>query len=234
MPKSSSLGSPSGVTRMLAGFEVAVDDEVLVRVAHRRAHLAKERQPLVDPQPFGFAKPVQSLALDVLHDQVSLAVRGDAAAVKSRDVRMVERGEHLALVPEVPAAHFLGPALADELEGDLPTMHGVLGQVHLAHAANPEKRNNAVLAEQSSCWQFARRTEAKLFQPAPDGGPREELWQLGTKAKQRLDLRPQRGSARTGTLQVAGLLVCGQRARLGEEVRYAGGFFRGERGSHRR
>ena len=51
MPKSSSFGTPSAVTRMLRGLDVAMDDEVLVRVLHRGADLAEQLQPLGDREP---------------------------------------------------------------------------------------------------------------------------------------------------------------------------------------
>lgn len=54
----------------VAGLEIAVDDQVLVRGVDRRADLAEELQTLADRQPMILAVAIDALALDVLHHDV--------------------------------------------------------------------------------------------------------------------------------------------------------------------
>ncbi len=96
-----------------------MDDEVLVRVGHRRADLAKEQQPLVDAQTAFVAEIVQPLALDVLHDEVRAAIRRDRRAVEPGDVRVGQRGEHPPFVAKAAAAACRSiEAALEQFDGD--------------------------------------------------------------------------------------------------------------------
>ena len=75
MPKSSSFSVAVGGDQDVRGLEVAVDDEVLVRVLHRLADLAEQRQPRVDVEAAARRNTGDRLPFDVLHDEVRAAVR---------------------------------------------------------------------------------------------------------------------------------------------------------------
>ena len=97
MPKSSSFTRPSGVDEDVAGLEVAVDDQTLMRVTHRAADVAKELQPLTHPVAALLAIAVERLAVDELHHEVRQPVVGRAAVDEPRDVGVLEAREDLAL-----------------------------------------------------------------------------------------------------------------------------------------
>src|SRR5205085_1967968 len=82
----------------VARLEVAMDDEVLMRVVHRAADHAKQLQALGGCKFARLAVLVYGLALDVFHDEVWQAVGGRAAVEQAGDVRMIEAGKDLAFV----------------------------------------------------------------------------------------------------------------------------------------
>ena len=67
----------------ISGLQVAVDDAVTVRVVERASQLAGKAQGLGDGD-----RPLQRMAVHILHDQVVFA-----DVVESADVRMAERGD---------------------------------------------------------------------------------------------------------------------------------------------
>jgi hypothetical protein len=118
-------------------LEITVHDEPAVRIVHGVRDSAEERKPFLDREPVTVAVLVYRLSFDVLHDQVRPAVGRDAAIVQSSDVRMIERGEDLALGFE-PAAHFVGihPGTHDLDRDGSPELSVVaFGEIHDAHTA---------------------------------------------------------------------------------------------------
>ena len=163
MPKSSSLGAPSRVTRMFDGLRsrwtirfwcARCTAEQTVRNSRSRCSTLRRARIAID---------VDRLAVDVLHDDVRRAVRGRAAVEQPRDVRMVERREDLALelqpaldvARQQPAPHQLDRDLLLEL------LVGALREEHLAHAAAAEAAHDAIrtdaLAGEIDC-RVARRS----------------------------------------------------------------------------
>ncbi len=82
------------------GLEVAVHDQVGVRVGDRRQHVEEQPHARLDAQAPRVAVAVDALAVDVLEHQVRLAVRRDAGVDQLRDVRVAQPGEDAALAPE--------------------------------------------------------------------------------------------------------------------------------------
>ena len=104
MPKSSSFTCAVGRHEDVRRLEVAVDDQVLVRVAHRLARRrAKSRSRSSTLEPTRVAVLGDRLALDVLHGEPRPPVVRDAAVEQPGDVRMVQPGEDLPLGEEAPA-----------------------------------------------------------------------------------------------------------------------------------
>ncbi len=130
------VGSDQDVGRL----EVAVDDELLVRVLDRVADPAQQVDALADAEPLRIAPAVDRLAVDVFHDQVRMAVRRRAAIQQARDVRMVEAGEDLPFAFET--AHELAriEARAQQFQCGLlrECTVGAFAQVHRTHAAAVE------------------------------------------------------------------------------------------------
>ena len=74
------------------GFQIAVNNQVPVRKLHGLAHLKKQPDaPLHGQFEFG-AVPIEELALDVVHREVKVAIRGHAAIQQAGDVGMGEGG----------------------------------------------------------------------------------------------------------------------------------------------
>jgi hypothetical protein len=71
-------------------------DQGVVRIRDRGANRAEKSQPLIDRQAQVVAITVDAHAVDVLHDEIRLPVRSSAID-EPRNVRMIQRGERLAL-----------------------------------------------------------------------------------------------------------------------------------------
>jgi len=146
-PKSSTFTRPSAAITTFAGFEIAVDDALLVG---RGEGLGNDRGVLDDPldgQSTLGNEAVQCLPLHELHcqevDAVGLFDREDGD-----DVRVVERGEGLGLALEarepIGVARHVG---GQHLERHLAPELRVDGAIHLAHAACPDGSGNPVVGE---------------------------------------------------------------------------------------
>ena len=98
-PKSSSLTTPSGVILMFAGFRVAMHDPVVVRGREPVGDLSRDAERLVERNRPLLDALGQRRPLDELHDE-----RLVLDAVDRRDVRMIERGEHLRFAREARQA----------------------------------------------------------------------------------------------------------------------------------
>lgn len=84
----------------VAGLEIAVDDEVLVRVLYAGADLEKELKGVGDPQVLSIGELVDANSVDVLHHEVRPAIFECAAIEQPRDRRVLERGKNLAFGAE--------------------------------------------------------------------------------------------------------------------------------------
>ena len=99
-PKSITLGTGLAVVALdqdVRRLEVAVDDPLLVRVLHRRADLAEERQPLREAEPVLVAVVGERDALDQLHDEERPAAVGGAGVEDLGDVGVVHQRQGLPL-----------------------------------------------------------------------------------------------------------------------------------------
>ena len=94
------LGHTAGADEDVAGLQVTMDDEMLMGVLHRRAHLEKEREAGVDRQAVDVAVSIDGQAIDVLHHEIRCAVVRGPAIDQSRDVGVIEVREDLPLVTE--------------------------------------------------------------------------------------------------------------------------------------
>lgn len=94
------------MTRRLRGdqnvtrIQVAVDDEVLMRVLYSRSDLPEQLQSFGDRKLARVAVVSDRLAFDEFHRKVRQSVFGHAAIQQSRDVRVIQIGQNLAFVAE--------------------------------------------------------------------------------------------------------------------------------------
>ena len=65
------------------------------------AHLREQAQAGGEIQPRGVAIAIERLAVDELHDEIGLAEPGDASVEEAGEGGMLERGQDLALGPEL-------------------------------------------------------------------------------------------------------------------------------------
>jgi len=146
------------------GFQVAVDDALLVGLLETLGDLPGDRQRLVYRDGALLHALGQILTLDQLQDEEGLAV-GLLEAVYGGDVGVVEGGEEvgLPLEPGQPlgVAGHLGRKC---LEGDLAAELRVLSPVDLAHPPGPNGSQDLVGPQ--ACPRRQRHAAA-LFEDAP-------------------------------------------------------------------
>ena len=88
-----------GSDENVAGLDVAMNDQPLMRVLDRGADLEKEFQSLCDGRALSVAVFGNGPAVDQFHYQIRSAERA-AAIEKARNVRVLEAGKNLAFVFE--------------------------------------------------------------------------------------------------------------------------------------
>src|SRR5690606_9689952 len=81
-------------------LDVAVNDELRVRILNCSTHLLKQHEALTYAELAVLDVVVDALALDILHDQERAPVLGRAAVDQSGDVRMIETGQDLAFAAQ--------------------------------------------------------------------------------------------------------------------------------------
>ena len=94
------------------------------------------------------AVPVQGPALDVLHDEVRLALFRFACVEQPRDVGVIETGENLTFRAKAQTEVERGRAI-DHFDRGLPgeLTVGPLGQIHRARAAPTQDRFDSVVGD---------------------------------------------------------------------------------------
>ena len=95
MPKSSNFGHAFRRDQDVAGLEIAMNHQVLVRVVNRSADGQKQFKPASNGERMDFAVGIDGRSLDQLHHEIGNAVVGGAAIEQARDVGMIETGKDL-------------------------------------------------------------------------------------------------------------------------------------------
>ena len=218
-PEVEELGYPLAGDQDVDRFDVAVDDPARVGVGDRPADLQKKPEPLRNCEPVGVGVLVDRLSFYVLHDEVRPTVIRHAAVHQSCDVRVVERGENLALGTE-PLEHEIGVhAALDELDRDLLLILAVspLGEIHGPHAAPADLTLHAVGSQPPAC---SRRSDVFL-QPCAGTRERRGFDESGgpvVRGDQVLDFGPQARILRAGAIQKARALPRRERDRGVEDL----------------
>ncbi len=133
----------------VGGLQVAVHDQVGVRVADHRAHLQHQLQAALQRQRQPLAVIGDRLAFDIGQRQVRLPLQVHARIEQLGQVGMLQPGQDLALAAEALAQAGVGVAAAQQLQGDLALVQtvGALGQPDLAHAPLTKRTQQPVRAD---------------------------------------------------------------------------------------
>jgi len=127
-----------------------MDDSAVVCGFEPFRDLFRDRQRIVErngpaDQPFS-----EILSVDQFHHE-RLDAAGVLQSVHGRDVRMIQGGENLRFALKTREPVGIGRHRGrEDFDGDLTFQFGVVGAVHLAHAARPKRRQNFIATETGS------------------------------------------------------------------------------------
>src|SRR6185503_10131428 len=122
-------------------LEIAMDDEIAVSVRDCREHLEEQADALLDAETALFAILIDALAAHVFQNEVRLATGLDAGIEQTRDVRMLQAGQHAPFARKALLRWMPDERGIQELHRDLPFEATVaaMREPHGAHAAEPER-----------------------------------------------------------------------------------------------
>ena len=138
---------PASRQHHVAGFQVAVNDVLLVERVERLRDLCGDDQRLIEGNRATFETLGKRLALEKLHDEKGHAVVL-SNVVKRADVRVTDSREGLRLTLE--AFELRGACTVwrqQDLDGDGAIQPRVARAVHLAHAAGAQRRHDFIWAD---------------------------------------------------------------------------------------
>jgi hypothetical protein len=134
------------------GLEVAVHDQVRVRVRHRGEHVQEQADARVHAQPVAVAVAVDVLSLDVLQQQVGLAHGRHAGVGEPCDVRVREARQDGSFAQEpflADPAHEVGVEQLHRGAAPEPAV-AALGQPDRAHPPPSDEGHEGVGADRLS------------------------------------------------------------------------------------
>jgi hypothetical protein len=192
-PEVEELRRPVRIHQDVSRLQVAVDDEILVRVVDRFADGAEHLEPLSRRDLQSIAVLRDGPAVDELHDEIGLSFFRRSAIEDRGDVRMLETAENLPLLEEA-AQEGLRADTAQELESD-----GLLEEVVVPD--RPVDHGHAAAAD---LVQDAVGSDTPAFgggEARSDGRKRKELPGLVVGREKGLDLLSQGLVPRAGPIQ---------------------------------
>jgi hypothetical protein len=141
------LDVPFGGHDHVRALQVPMDHAACVRVDERFGDLSAVTEDVVQRQALSVHEFAEGPAFDELHRDVGLPVRL-ADVVDGADRGVVQGGCGPSLAHESSARHgILEGRGRQELERHVSIEMLVMRAIHLAHAARPEHRENAIVAE---------------------------------------------------------------------------------------
>ena len=132
----------------VGGFQIAMHDEVLMRVMHRATELLEKAQARRQRRHFFCPPNTERQAFDIFHHEERLAFGGGAAIEQARDIRMYQTGQNLAFAAQ--ALECVGGwKTTDQLDRDLALIFAIraFGQIHATHAAVADFADDAIVAD---------------------------------------------------------------------------------------
>ena len=176
-PEVEQLDLPIDPDEHVRRLDVAVHDQVGVRVGDSLQHIEEQAETGLDSQRMFAAVAVDAQTVHVLEDEIRLARRRHPRIDEVRDVRVGEPGENVAFAPEPLFAGAPQQREVQQLDRRAPFEAAVaaLGQPHAAHAALTDSRDQAVGAEGLPLQRPRQRPRAAVKRPVPGNvnrGPR--------------------------------------------------------------
>ena len=110
------LGFARGRHQDVRWFQIAMHDQVAMRVLHRVADFQQQLHAPADIQALPIAPLRDRLAVDEFEGEIRRAIVADAAIVQLRDVRMGQPGQRVAFAQEAQMQFRGSKLLADQLE----------------------------------------------------------------------------------------------------------------------
>ena len=137
------------IHQQVGGFQVAVDHQVAVRMAHCFQHLREQLHALAQVQLARVAPLVDGRAVDVFHDEVGIAFVAEAAVEQGGDVGMAQLRQQLAFAQETLACRRRIRRGADEFQCGPLRVRAIAAfdRVHRAHAAATDDAGDAPRAQ---------------------------------------------------------------------------------------
>ena len=157
------------IHQQVGGFQVAVDDQVAVRMRHRFQHLREQLHALAQVQLARVAPLVDGRAVDVFHDEVGIAFVAEAAVEQGGDVGMAQLRQQLAFAQETLACRRRIRRGADEFQCGPLRVRAIAAfdRVHRAHAAAADHLDDAPRAQLAAEHRLAGSREfVQRFTPS--------------------------------------------------------------------
>jgi hypothetical protein len=197
-------GTPSWeATRTFGGFNVPVNDALLMGMLHGLTEVKEKLEPLAWRQPVVVAVLGDGHALDQLHDEVRPAAGGFASVVNLGDIGMIHQRQRLPLGFKARDHLTRVHAGFEDLEGNLTADRLLLlGDEDQAHAAFADLFHQTVRADNTSGTLADRRV--KSLRRSNRGAFQELSLVIG--GQQRLNVAAQAVIPGTGAVQKRGPL----------------------------
>ena len=141
------LDLAGAVHQHIAGLQVAMNDEVLVRAGHRLADLDEQREAQIHIRPCAFAPRRQRFAFDLFQYQAQAAIRQGQGFDEAGDMRIVQALQRALFVVREVRILALVEALTQHLECHLFTRGLRMRRIDFAHAAASEQAIDDVVAD---------------------------------------------------------------------------------------
>ena len=141
-------------------------DQIAVRVRDGREYVEEQPDALFDIQAVLIAIRVDALAAYVFEDEVRLSIPLDTGIEQSRDVRMLQAGEHAALARKALLRRVPDESEVQQLDRDLSFESAVAAmcEPHGAHAAEAENPIQRVRAEALPFQAGRQMTTDRVFE----------------------------------------------------------------------
>jgi hypothetical protein len=145
------LRAAFGGDQDVGGFDVAVNDQMLMGILDSRADLLEQAEPPADVQPVLVAVTIETDSVDVFHRQVRHTVFARTPIEQAGDVGVIQVGQDLPFGPEPARQGAGGHQAVDELDRDLllELLVSALCQVDGAHAATTQCAQDTVTPDQA-------------------------------------------------------------------------------------
>jgi len=129
--------APCRVDEDVRRLEIAVNEEIAVRVVHGRGHVDDETHAVANRELMPVAVGVDRLALDEIESEEGATVLGEAAIDELGDARVIEGGGNPAFEPETHEGVCGELVRGEDLEGHLlpELIRDPSGAIHRGHSA---------------------------------------------------------------------------------------------------